>query len=170
MRKLLNFFIVLLILLFFIYLILPNPPFPPPPSMSLVSNEKADLESSLRRAYYTNLTRREVLEYYQKFFFPSYRLNYPPENAYSLIRDQTRSTFLEEVVHPFRESLFVNGFEPKEPKDEIRVDGILYRQKITVKLVTSRLIVRLLVSMLTLFSLYLVSSQLKKAMYEFKNR
>lgn len=146
-----------LILIF--YLILPDPDFPDPPPDALQSNEPADTETPLRRAYFTDATREEVMVHYVSQLkssrlanipLPTYRLNYPPEEAQTLIRDQTRSTFLEEIVHPFRESLFVNGFEPKEEKDIILVAGKIWRQKITVRLNPSNYVTRLTVIVLGL--------------------
>lgn len=136
------------------YVIIPEPKFPNPPPGAAQSLEKADTESSLRRAYFTDFTREQLLTYYQGEFansgwgisYPSYKLNYPPEDAQTLIRDQTRSTFLEEIVHPLRESLFVNGFEPKVAKDEVWYKGIHYRQKIIIKYVPSNIVVRVLAS------------------------
>lgn len=138
-------------LIFIFYLLLPNSDFPEPPPGALQSNEPADTETLLRRAYFTNASRDEVMEHYasqlkrSKFAsipLPTYKLSYPPEEAQTLIRDQTRSTFLEEVVHPFRESFYVNGFEPKEDKDTILIAGETWRQKITVRLVPSSLVAR----------------------------
>jgi hypothetical protein len=129
------------------YLSLPNFSFPKPPSDALQSQEPADSENvSIRRAYFTNYTRAEVLDWYRNEFkkssflgipLPTYLLNYPPEDAQTIIRDQTRSTFLQEVVHPFRESVYINGFEPKDAKDTIIIDNRNWRQKITVRFVPS---------------------------------
>src|SRR3989344_6556593 len=152
----LGFFIFSGILVF--YLLLPNPSFPEPPPDALQSNEPADTETTLRRAYFTNFTREEVLVHYknqlEKSAFlgvplPTYRLNYPPEEAKTIIRDQTRSTFLEEIVHPLRESIFINGFEPKVEKDAINIEGLSWRQKIIVKLVPSNIFVRIAVVILS---------------------
>ncbi len=151
---------IFLSFLFLIYLFLPNPDFPPQLPDSLQSSEPGDTETLLRRAYYTDYLRSEVLKHYQENFeklgflnlkFLTYRLNYPPEEAQTLIRDQTRSTFLEEIVHPFRESLFVNGFEPKLDKDAIYVEGKKWNQKITVKIVYSSLAARVFVGLTTVF-------------------
>ncbi|OGM18330.1 hypothetical protein A2686_03175 [Candidatus Woesebacteria bacterium RIFCSPHIGHO2_01_FULL_38_10] len=143
--------------LFFSYVLLPNPVFPTPPPDSLQSFEPADTETPLRRSYFTNLTREEVTEHYENEFKfgntilpPTYRLNYPPEEAKRVIREQTRSTFLEEIVHPLRESLFVNGFEPKEEKDAINIQGKLWRQKITIRFVPSDWYTRFIIAFLTL--------------------
>lgn len=137
--------------IFVFYLAIPNLSFPEPPVDALQSNEPGDIESPSRRAYFTDLTREEVILHYKRqlgtgFFLnpilPAYRLNYPPEEAQVIIRDQTRSTFLEEINHPFRGSLFINGFEPKDPKDAVVIQGKVWRQKIIVKQVQSNLVVR----------------------------
>ena len=147
----------------FVYILLPNPKFPNPPSDALQSKERGDSEDlSIRRAYFTNFTRGEVMKHYQNEF-KGFRLNYPPEEAATIIRDQTRSTFLEEIVHPFRESFYVNGFEPKDPKDAIEIEGLSWRQKITVKYVPSNLFLRSLVIVLTgAVSFLLLNVWLKK--------
>jgi len=143
---------------FLFYLILPTLDFPNPPPDSIQSREPADTETVSRRAYFTNMTRDEVINYYRDQFdkpklnflkYPSLRLNYLPEEAQTLIRDQTRSTYLEEIVHPFRESIFINGFEPKQAKDEIWYDKQHFRQKIIIRYVTSDLFFRLTIAFLT---------------------
>lgn len=150
-------FIAILDLIFFIYLLLPVPDFPVPPPDSIQSHEPADTETPLRRAYFTNSTREEVMDWYKdqmresplyNITLPTYRLNYPPEEAQAIIRDQTRSTFLEEIVHPFRESIFINGFEPKEKKDAIFIEGRDWRQKIIVKFVPSGILAKIMVFVL----------------------
>ncbi len=146
--RLLIFSVLSFLLLF--YVLLPAPDFPLPPPDSLQSREPADSETPLRRAYFTNLTREEVMDWYLDQFKWGYRLNYGPEESQSIIRDQTRSTFLEEIVHPFRESVFINGFEPKEEKDKINIEGRPWRQKIIVRHVPSTSPIRLIVSTLTL--------------------
>ena len=148
-------------LLFLAYLSLPNPEFPTPPPDALQSDEPGDTETPLRRAYFTNLTREEVMSHYKNQLakssfsaipLPTYRLNYPPEEAQTIIRDQTRSTFLEEIVHPLRESVFINGFEPKDPKDAIEIAGRDWRQKIIVRYVPSRPWLRLVLGLATIFA------------------
>ena len=143
-------------LLFLAYLSLPNPEFPTPPPDALQSDEPGDTETPLRRAYFTNLTREEVMSHYKNQLMPAYRLNYPPEEAQTIIRDQTRSTFLEEIVHPLRESVFINGFEPKDPKDAIEIAGRDWRQKIIVRYVPSRLWLRLVLGLSTVFVMVVV--------------
>jgi hypothetical protein len=144
--------IIFLILAF--YVCLPVPEYPEHPKGVLQSTEAADLESPFRQSYFTNLTREEIMTFYtQKFnrpkflnlWIPTYRLNYPPEESQSIIRDQTHSTFLEEIVHPFRESLFISGYEPDPNYETLTVEGQIWRQKIIVKYVPSLLWARLLV-------------------------
>lgn len=150
---------------FLLYLLLPSLTFPQPPLGALQSEEPGDNESPLRRAYFTDLGREEVMHYYQAEIaksslfsvpLPTYRLNYPPEEAKTIIRDQTRSTFLEEIVHPFRESVYINGFEPKSAKDTINIAGITWRQKIIVKLVPSNMVVRVVVAVFSLITVGLL--------------
>ena len=75
---------------------------------------------------------------------PTLLLNYPPENAQTIIRDQTGSTFLQEFTHPFRESIYINGFKP--PSDNNRpiffVGGKPWQQKIIIRYVPSSIWVR----------------------------
>lgn len=154
----------LFLLVVFVYLIFPSPKFPTPPSDSVQSLEKADTETSLRRSYFTNFTRKEILAHYQSEFskslpipVPSYIVYYPPEDAQTLIRDQTRSVQLPEVIHPFRESLFVNMFEARSPKDAISYRGVAYNRKITVRYVPSSGFLRVSIALLSsLLFVYLV--------------
>lgn len=143
------------------YLVLPSPKFPEIPPGSLQSNEPADTESTYRRAYYTNLSRSEIMDYYDNAFrgqIPiQYRLNLPPEDAITVIRDQTRSSFLELIVHPGRESLYVNAFVPSKPTEEINIDKVHYLNKVIVRYLPSHPISRLTVlAMSGLLILWLV--------------
>lgn len=170
-NKLIKILLVGLSFVFILYLLLPNPDFPKPPADALQSDEPADTETPLRRAYFTNYTRDEVMSNYKNQLtkssflgipLPTYRLNYPPEEARTIIRDQTRSTFLEEIVHPFRESVFINGFEPKDPKDAIEIKGMSWRQKIIVRYVPSNIWVRLVLGVSTIFAMVIVFREYKK--------
>lgn len=154
-RKILKVIFVFYCLAGFLYLALPDPSFPTPPPDSIKSLEPADLENPLRQGYFTNYSRDEVLDWYGKQFdhinifgfdfkIPTPLLNYPPEYAQSLIRDQTSSTFLQEYVHPFRESIYINGFKP-ETKDNTPaffVDGQKRDLKIIIRQVKSSVVVR----------------------------
>lgn len=159
--------------IFIVYLALPGPSFPKQLPDSVQSLEEADVEIPTKRAYFTNFDREQVMGIYNTLFsstlglpLPTYRLNHPPEEAFSLIRDQTRSTFLEEIVHPFRESFLVNGFKPRVDKDEIWYKGVHYEQKITVKYVESSMILRVVIGMLTLILFAAVIKQTKGSIRE----
>lgn len=153
------FFLVSILLL--IYVSFPSPEFPNPPPDALQSREPADSETSLRRAYFTNLTREEVINHYKKEFNKNFkiytpRLNYPPEEAQTIIRDQTMSTFLEEIVHPLRESIYINGFKPINEKDTIIIEDKIWRQKIIIKYVPSSLWIRIFVLGLTIAATFVL--------------
>lgn len=153
-KKVLYLFLLLFGVGFFIYLIHSAPfDFPAPPPQSVQSMEDADTESPFRRAYFTNYTREQIVAHYKNQFRMqalTLELNYPPEDAQTLIRDQTRSAYLEELVHPFRESLYINGFIPQKAQDDIWYKGIHYEEKITIKYVPSSLAVRGAFAALTL--------------------
>lgn len=137
--KILKVLFVLFCLVLLGYLLLPNYDFPKPPPDSIQSQEPADTETPLRRAYFTNYTREQILGWYEDQMkhsnflnipLPTYLLNYPPEDAQTIIRDQTRTSYLEEVVHPLRESVYVNGFEPNPlSKDAIFIEGRSWKEK-----------------------------------------
>jgi hypothetical protein len=155
-------FVVYLLGIF--YLVLPEPVIPNLPG-GLKSIEPGDTTQMPGVwAYYTNLSRREVVDFYKKSFskssflkipLPTYILNHPPEYARETIRDTQQSNFYEEIVHPLRESLFVNGWIPKEDKVYLAkslkpiidfvVDGQSYPAKITLYHVSSPIWARILV-------------------------
>lgn len=148
-----------LLVLIGIYLALPSPSFPVVPPGSIRSDDPGDTESIYRRAYFTNLTRPEIMDYYDKAFYSpiQYRLKLPPEDAYSVIRDQTRSSFLELIVHPGRESLYINAFVPTKPTEQINIDGIHYLNKITIHYLPSHPVSRLTVlSLVALLLIWLI--------------
>jgi hypothetical protein len=136
---------IVLVILGAVYLALPIPKFPPPPPGALTSLEPADTESVYRVAYYTDLTRPEIEDYYDRVYHSpvQYRINLPPEDAYTVIRDQTRSSYLEEIVHPLRDSLYINVFVPTLPTEQINRNGIHYLDKITIRQIPSQPITRL---------------------------
>lgn len=164
-----------------IYLVQPIPPLSVLEKATL-SNEEGDTwQNPDQRGYYTNLTRSQVLNQIQtksqiKIFgwtVPNYRLNYRPEEAHELIRDQLKSNYMEEIVYPLRSSIFVNGWEPKKspfyankPEKEIpdiSIYGVPYEAKITLKPNNSTAIARLLI-WTTIFPLsFLVYLSTKKS-------
>lgn len=159
MKKIYLLFVSMLLLVLTIYLFLPEPKYPAPPPNAVQSVEDADSEDPLRRAYFTNYTREQVMDHYRNQF--RYRpltlgLNYPPEDGQTLIRDQTRSTYLEELVHPLRESLYINGFTARVAKDDIWYKGVHYQAKITVKYVPTSIYIRLPMAIASLVALLFV--------------
>jgi Ca2+/Na+ antiporter len=165
------FFIFCIVFLF--YLALPNPEYPSKVTDSLQSNEPADVETVVRKGFYTNSLRQETINHYEgEFSFikniavPTYRLNYPPEESQTIIRDQTRSTYLEEIVHPFRETLFVNGFEPKLAKDEINIDGVHWNSKVIVVYVPSTLSIRFAIGLTSIFVMIVLYLEYRKFIIE----
>lgn len=176
LRKIFKIIVATIGVIFLVYLLIPRPRFPIQPPDSVQSLEEADTENRLKRAYFTNYTRAKVLEHYQKqlMFFslfkiplPTYRLNYPPEDAFLLVRDQTRSTFLEEIVHPFKESVFINGFKPKYAKDDIWYRGVHYDQKITVKYIPSSVFIRVPIFIFGLLAFYFIVCEFLLAAKDF---
>lgn len=145
---------------------------PEPLPNSIKSNEPADLEEPTRVGFYTDMSREEVINYYKGQFEkspflsitpPMSRLNYPPEEAKVLIRDQTQSTFLEELVYPTRESLFINGYRPRDDKTPLIVDGRKWGQKIIIKYVSSSVVVRFVIGLFTMIFVYIVLFEWKMA-------
>ncbi len=166
-----------------LYLLLPSPNTPILGS-DLQSDEPGDTwQHPEQKAFFTNKNRSMVILEMQKNFsvffgnirIPSYRLNYRPEEVGTLVRDQLRSYYLEEIVYPMRESLFVSGWEPQNspiykgylPKDRPRIiiNDIEYLSKVTIRPVRSSSVARLLVWTLCFPALYLVYRSFKSLSY-----
>ena len=104
-----------------IYLLLPGPTsvadFPDLPNATRSQLEGDTIQNPNIAAYFSNANREDITQFYWNFFqrwnygvipFPLFKINHPPEYAYTYIRDQQESTGLEEYYRPMRESLFVN--------------------------------------------------------------
>lgn len=172
MNKLKIFFIIVALLGTF-YLVLPAPKdFPPLPN-SVKSTEPGDtVQIANVSAYYTDMPRKEVVDFYFKYFSRSpflniplitYKLNHPPERIREVLRETQQSTYVEEIVHPLRESVFVNGFEwdndpftqpSRRIKNILVVNGKTYQFKITLFYQESAIWQRLLVFYLSLIFVY----------------
>jgi hypothetical protein len=142
--------LTIFLIIFLFYLLLPSPKISPLP-YSLRSQEEGDTwQVQGVSGYYTNLKRDDVLNYYQqsfalpffKFLPLNYRLNQPPEYARQVIRDEITVSYFEEIVHPFRETLMVTGFEPsvlykdkqgRIVKEAVIVGGKNYFSKVTIR-------------------------------------
>jgi hypothetical protein len=181
MTKLIKNFFLVFFLVFLIYLCLPPAEIPPLPD-SLKSDEPGDtVQIPGVFAYYTDISRPEVVDFYQKALsrsaflnlpLPTIVLNHPPEHAQVVIRDTTKSTFFYEIVRPFRDSLFVNGWDPaedpqfkhlKDPGQVLLVKGRFYQRKVTLREMGSGFLGRILVFLLGIGGLVIVFKQLKKS-------
>lgn len=180
--------IIAFLFLIGVYLLLPGPLETPPLPESRKSTEPGDMGQipGLFAAYYTNLSRNEVLNYYQSYFsrssffgvpFVTYRLNHPPEYTWQVLRETEHSSFLEELVHPFRESWFINGYEPlKDPfiKEgqklaNFEFDGQEYSLKIQVLRKDSNVFIRLVIFILSLFCLVWLAREIRQIYEDFRH-
>ena len=164
------------------YLALPSPDLP-----SLADSTRSDepgdtIQHPDQAAYYTDRdSRQEILGELQKkfglpqFSFVNYRLNYRPEEVGGLVRDQLRSYYLEEVVHPLRESLYINVLDPaktpmidddKREQAKMYLHGRFYPIKVTLRPVYSDVVSRLIVWTSIFPALALVYLSLSKSLRE----
>ena len=143
-KKILIVVFCLFNILAIVYLIGPTPTLP-----DLVNSVKSDEPGDTTQlknvsAYYTNMSRTEVMNFYKAYYSGPFRiiLNYPPETAKTIIKDTIQSYYLQEFVLPFKESLYINGFEWENDvftKPEKRIVNKLifknkeYKAKITIK-------------------------------------
>lgn len=150
--------------LFLIYLFLPEPhsinDFPPLPN-SVKSTQAGDTwQIPNTIGYFSNNYRDEVMPFYVKQYankswvsFNPIRLNYPPEFAFTAIKVETPSTYLEEIVYPLKGSLYVNGLEHFEKDSTPKFDGAYqfslpegkFNTKVTLRYYPSPLYVRFIV-------------------------
>jgi len=155
LKKIFTIFIVLFNAVFLAYLLIPTPVLKDLPS-SVKSDEPGDtIQMKNVSAFYTNLSRTEVINFYRSAYTSPIliRLNYPPEYAKTIFRDTIQSYYLEEFSIPFKESLFINGYEWENDvftKPEKRIvnkmiyKGIEYKSKITLKTIPTSIPIRLL--------------------------
>lgn len=180
-RKLL----VLIFVIGLVYLIWPGPSSIneiPALTGSLKSDEPGDTTQNKNiAAYFSNSRRKDVTGFYQEKFgylnffgfkIPPIRMNLPPEEAFTYIRDQQPSTYLEQYVYPFRDSLYVNGFEPFDEKGkeyrkgatQINIKGSFYLSKTTVRYYGSSVALRVIIYILAWLSLILIYKLFRKAL------
>jgi hypothetical protein len=166
----------------FIYLILPSPEYPDLTGATRSDQEGDTWQHPDQKGFYTNMDRASVLRDIQSqfviklggFTLPSFRLNYAPEEVAVFVREQIESYYLEEIIYPFRESLFVNGWEPKKspiyakliPKDvpQIIFHGVVYDSKVTLKPTSSPVWARILIWTLSFPVTYITYLTLKKSL------
>jgi hypothetical protein len=164
-------------LLAVLYLIKPTPQLP-----DLVNSVKSDLPGDTTQisnvsAYFTNMTRTEVINFYKTYYYGLFRinLNHPPEKAKDIIVDTIQSYYFEEFILPFRGTLYINGFEwandvftkeASREKNKIIYNDIEYKAKITIREFPVSIPRRLISFFFTEFSIivafYLIKSAYKK--------
>ncbi len=166
MKKVWLLLLIIFFLLGLVYILAPGPKsidyFPALPG-SLKSNEPGDTyQNPNTTAYFSDVRRKEATRFYKTSFehleifglkLPSIRLNHPPENSFTYIRDQQLSTYLEEYLYPLRESLFVNGYEPFDENGKpfhrgitnIFINGKFYQTKTTIKYYPSSVYFKLII-------------------------
>jgi len=149
--KIIKFIAILFFFLGNFYLLLPPPSEIPPLPNSLRSTEPGDtVQIKGVSAYYTDLSRKEIVDFYFKNFSKSsflgiplitYKLNHPPERIREVLRPTQFSTYVEEIVHPLRGSLYINGYEWEKdpftpPKQRVKniliVNQKVYKCKVTL--------------------------------------
>lgn len=155
-KKILIAIFVLFNALSLTYLLIPTPILKPLPN-SARSNEPGDtIQLKNVSAYYTNLSRTEVINFYKSVYTSPIiiRLNHPPELSKTIIKDTIQSYYLEELSIPFKESLYINGYEwendvftkpEKRIKNKLFFEGKEYRSKITLKIIPTSVFTRIFV-------------------------
>ena len=158
--------------LLLIYMLWPAPTkisdFPPLPDSdkSTLSGDTVQIPNVA--GYFSDNYREFVVPFYSKAYqskahlpFPPLKLNHPPEFSWLTIKKHTDSTYLEELVYPLRDSLYVNGFEPfyfdGTPKfwgsTKFEVGDKDWFTKTTIRFYPANFIVRFLVWLLIVTSL-----------------
>lgn len=159
------------------YLISPTPTLPDLAN-SVKSDEPGDtVQISNVSAYYTNMTRTEVMNFYKAYYSGPFRiiLNHPPEKSKEIIRDTIQSYYFQEFILPYKESLYVNGFEwendvftkaENRVKNKLIFQGKEYKAKITIRTfptsIPKRLISFFSTEVVILFGLFAFQSFFKK--------
>ena len=111
-------------------------------------------------AFFTNMTRTEVINFYKASYTHPFRIiiNHPPERAKDIWHQTTRSYYLEEFIIPFKQSLYINGFEWENDvftKPQRRVKNKLiyqdkeYKAKITLRVFPTNIFSRIFVFLLS---------------------
>lgn len=180
MNKILKIIYISVFFLGTFYLLLPAPKdFPDLPG-AVKSTEPGDtVQIANVSAYYTDMPRAEVVNFYLKYFSKSpflgiplitYKLNQPPERIKEVLRDTQQTTYVEEIIHPLRESVFINGFEwnndpftslRRRVKNILIVNGKTYQFKVTVFYQESTWLLRLFIFYSCLIATYLLLNTFK---------
>jgi hypothetical protein len=125
-------------------------------SNSVKSDEPGDtVQIPNVSGYFTNQSRTQVINFYKANFNGLFRieLNHPPEKAKSIIKDTIQSYYFEEFYLPFKESVYVNGYEwendvftkpEKRTANRIIYQGKEYKSKVTIRVFSTTIPERLL--------------------------
>lgn len=159
-------------IVFITYLILPVPSLKELPDSvkSTLPGDTTQLKNVT--GYYTNLSRTEVINFYLSLYSNLFliRLNHPPEKAKEIFRDTMQSYYLEEFIIPFKESLFINGYEwekdvftkpEKRFQNKLIYNNMTYPSKINTKIVSTTIPNRIIVFLITEFGIFLILVCLK---------
>lgn len=132
---------------------------------ALPNSDKSTLEGDTIQipnvaGYFSDNYREFVVPFYSEnyqndmhFFLPPLRLNHPPEYSWAVIKRHTDSTYLEELVYPLRNSLYVNGLEPYysdgTPKfwgaTKFEIGKNAWDTKVTLRFYSSNVLIRFMV-------------------------
>ena len=143
-KKIIISFLIIFNLLAVFYLISPAPILPDLPNSAKSDLPGDTVQVSNVSAYFTNMTRTEVMNFYKAYYNGIFRinLNHPPERAKDIIVNTIQSYYLEEFVLPFKESLYINGFEwendvftkpENRSKNKLIYHDKEYKAKITIR-------------------------------------
>ena len=132
-------------------------------------------------AYFSNNFREFVIPFYIKNYqqnshlpFPPLRLNHPPEYSWEVIKKHTETTYLEELVYPLKNSLYVNGYEIFRPDGtpifysvpKLEEAGEEWSTKATLRLYNSNILIRIIVWAGIVYSIILISKLSRKIIIE----
>ena len=176
-KKISSIILVIVNALFLTYLLIPTPALKELPN-SVRSTEPGDtVQLKNVSAYYTNLSRTEVMNFYKSSYNGPLliRLNHPPELSKTIYRDTIQSYYLEEFVLPFKESIYINGFEwekdvftkpEKRIKNQIIYKNQEYSSKITIRRfpvsIPSRIITFFLTEVSIIFAFFVYKKVITK--------
>lgn len=175
-KKALFLTLIIFNLLVVTYLAWPLPKIPDL-EQSLKSTEEGDtIQMENVNGYFTDLPRSQVMAfYYQNYNFPlTIRLNHPPEKARQIFRDTIQTYYLEELVIPFKQSLFINGYEwqndvftkpEKRITYQILVNDKVYQSKVTTRTFTASIPQRLISFFVTEFAALFILFALKRSFF-----
>ena len=176
-KKILISIIIVFNLFAIFYLISPTPNLPDLPNSAKSDLPGDTIQISNVSAYYTNMTRTEVINFYKAYYSGPFRinLNHPPEKAKEIIVNTIQSYYFEEFVLPFKESLYINGFEwendvftkpENRSKNKLIYQNKEYKAKITIRrfptTVPKRLIAFFVTEIGLITTLFVFKSFLKK--------